>query len=125
MEAAGWFTCSDRALIDDIAKLLGQRLQDDPLERAVLRKIMAVVDANPSLQDLFRKKVHETSLSLATLLEVRLGGERAIESRLLAELATHALTEAVVIWAADEDSALDEISVLVAAKLRSVREILS
>tara|TARA_R110002020_G_scaffold428155_2_gene637607 strand:- start:4432 stop:5007 length:576 start_codon:yes stop_codon:yes gene_type:complete len=125
VEAAGWFTCSDRALIDDIAKLLGQRLQDDPLERAVLRKIMAVVDANPSLQDLFRKKVHETSLSLATLLEVRLGGERAIESRLLAELATHALTEAVVIWAADEDSALDEISVLVAAKLRSVREILS
>ena len=122
--AAGWFTCSDGSLIDDIAKLLGQGLQDDPLDRAVLRKIMAVVDANPSLQDLFRKKVQETSLSLATLLEARLGTERALESRLLAELGTHALTEAVVIWAADDDSTLDDVSVLIGAKLRSVSEIL-
>lgn len=122
--AAGWFTCSDGSLIDDIAKLLGQGLQDDPLDRAVLRKIMAVVDANPSLQDLFRKKVQETSLSLATLLEARLGTELALESRLLAELGTHALTEAVVIWAADDDSTLDDVSVLIGAKLRSVSEIL-
>lgn len=122
--AAGWFTCSDGSLIDDIAKLLGQGLQDDPLDRAVLRKIMAVVDANPSLQDLFRKKVQETSVSLATLLEARLGTERALESRLLAELGTHALTEAVVIWAADDDSTLDDVSVLIGAKLRSVSEIL-
>jgi len=122
--AAGWFTCSDGSLIDDIAKLLGQGLQDDPLDRAVLRKIMAVVDANPSLQDLFRKKVQETSVSLATLLEARLGTERALESRLLAELGTHALTEAVVIWAANDDSTLDDVSILIGAKLRSVSEIL-
>ncbi|MCR8825846.1 TetR/AcrR family transcriptional regulator [Pseudosulfitobacter koreensis] len=121
---AGWFASSEGALTDDLARLMGQGLKDNPLDRAVLRKIISVIDANPALQDLFRTKVDETSLSLATLLDARLGPDMASETRLLAELATHALTEAVMIWAMDDAMTLDDITPLISAKLRNVGKIL-
>lgn len=121
---AGWFIESDDKIIDDLAKLLGQGLKEDPLDRAVLRKIIAVIDANPTLQDLFRTRVDETSVSVSGLLEARLGSDLAQESRLLAELSTHALTEAVKMWVVDDTMTIDNITVLIAAKLRSVGTLL-
>lgn len=121
---AGWFVGSEKAIIDDLAELLGQALKEDPLDRALLLKIIALVDANPNLQEMFRARVDETSVLIAGLLESRLGAALAIESRLLAELATHALTEAVLMWVANDTMTIDAVAVQIAAKLRNVSKIL-
>ncbi|WP_278922681.1 TetR/AcrR family transcriptional regulator [Pseudophaeobacter profundi] len=124
IKGAGWFVESSGPILDDLAKLLGQGLHEDPLDRALLLKIIAVVDANPTLHDMFRTQVDETSSSISGLLETRLGSDLAIESRLLAELSTRALTEAVVAWAADETMTVDSVTVQIAANLRSVSKIM-
>lgn len=119
-----WFVKSETPIIDDLAELLGQGLKEDPLDRALLVKIIAVVDANPTLKEMFRARVEETSVTVSGLLEQRLGTGMAIESRLLAELATHTLTEAVLMWVADDTMTVEAITVQIAVKLRALGKIL-
>lgn len=121
---AEWFVESKTPIIDDLAELLGQGLKEDRLDRALLVKIIAVVDANPTLKEMFRARVEETSVSVSGLLEQRLGTGMAIESRLLAELATHMLTEAVLMWVADDTMTVEAITVQIAVKLRALGKIL-
>lgn len=121
---AGWFVDSTGSIVNDLAKLLGQGLQENPLDRALLLKIIAVVDANPALQDMFRARIDETSGSIARLLEGRLGSDLAIEARLLAELSTRTLSEAVMAWAMDDAMTLDAVTVWIATKLQSVGKLM-
>ena len=121
---AGWFVESRAPVTDDLATLLGQRLQDDPLDRNVLRKIIAVIDSTPALRDMFRTRLDETSISISTLLQARLGADFAIESRLLAELSTRAMTEAVMMWAAEEAMTIDAVVAQISSSLSSVGKIL-
>lgn len=123
-EDADWFIRSDGPIIDDIVQLLDQWLKDDQLDRQMLRKIIEVVEAHPVLLTLFRQRMDNTSRTMAGLLEKRLGSALAIEARLLAETATHSLTEAVRAWALDDNQVINDVSVFVGDKLRGVGRIL-
>ncbi|MBM1817627.1 TetR/AcrR family transcriptional regulator [Pseudosulfitobacter pseudonitzschiae] len=121
---AGWFAGSQNPVIDDLAHLLGQAAHDHPLDRALLLKILAVIEAHPALQEMFRTRLDETTVLVTEMLNARLGDDMAVEARLLASLATQALTEAVMTWVADDSLGLDAITTLIATRLRSVTQIL-
>lgn len=121
---ARWFVESSKPIVDDLAELLCRGLREVPLDRGLLLKIIAVIDANPALLDMFRARIDETSGSILGLLEARLGPDLTIESRLLAELSTRALTEAMMAWAMDDAITLDDVTVRIATNLRSVGKII-
>ncbi|WOI30763.1 TetR/AcrR family transcriptional regulator [Sulfitobacter dubius] len=121
---AEWFVNSTGSIVNDLAKLLGQGFQENPLDRALLLKIIAVVDANPALLDMFRARIDETSGSIASLLERRLGSGLVIEARLLAELSTRTLSEALMAWAMDDAMTLDAVTIWIATKLQSAGKLM-
>lgn len=124
-EMSRWFVTAKGPLVDDIAQLLGRGPKQEPLDRDVLRKIIAVIDANPVLRDLFRKRLDETTLDVARLLSERLGDDADHTVQLVAELSTHALAEAVAHWATDDEMTIDDVTGLIASKLRRVATLLS
>jgi AcrR family transcriptional regulator len=65
---AGWFIASQRPIVDDIILLLGAVLEDDQLDRRILRKIFAVVEAAPEMLPLFRQTMDDITSVLTELL---------------------------------------------------------
>ncbi|SEM92124.1 transcriptional regulator, TetR family [Loktanella fryxellensis] len=119
-----WFTASHRPVIDDVVDLLDQALRDDEPDRRMLNKIMAMIDSHPALHDLFRTKMDDVASALTGLLVARLGADFATESRLLGDLATLALTDAVSRWAVDDNMTIDDITALLRRSLLGVGRLL-
>lgn len=119
-----WFTTSNRPILDDISRLLGQAVEGWQLDRQVLNKIFELVERTPALLPLFRQRLEDIAAVVTRLLESRLGSARRYEARLLAELSTHALSEAVQIWARDDALFDEDITRLARGALHSVGNIL-
>ncbi|WP_265500998.1 TetR family transcriptional regulator [Paracoccus beibuensis] len=124
VEAASWIVTSNGSLIDDISRLLGNMLCEDRPDRALLQRIIEVVDHTPELLAVFRKSMDEMALALAGLLEARLGRDMAFEARLLAELGTHALSNSVRAWAEGTISSDDDIRAMTREQLERVAALL-
>lgn len=124
VEAARWIVTSQGALADDISRLLGEMLCEERPDRDILQRIIEVVDQTPELLAVFRKSMDEMTLALAGLLEARLGSSRRFEAGLLAELATHALSNAVRAWAEGAIATEDDIRAMTREQLDRVAELL-
>ncbi|MGY9048607.1 hypothetical protein P775_13355 [Puniceibacterium antarcticum] len=122
---ADWFITSDAPIVDDIAHLLGQVLKDDQVDRNMMRKIMDVIETTPDFLPLFRKRMDDTSLVVSNLLVARFGAAFAAEAQLLAELATHAMIDALQVWAVDDNLVVDDVTTLIREKLHNVGTLLS
>ncbi|MEX3313566.1 TetR/AcrR family transcriptional regulator [Sulfitobacter sp. PS-8MA] len=125
MAGAEWFIGSTAPLPEDLGLLLGRLYQVAPVERALLMKILEVVEENPSLRDMFHVRGKATADVLADILTARLGEDRQIEARLLSDLAVRALTEAVLNWAKDRDMRLDDMSAVITDNLRRVARVMT
>lgn len=125
MAGAEWFIGSTAPLPEDLGLLLGRLYQVAPVERALLMKILEVVEKNPSLRDMFHVRGKATADVLADILAARLGEDRQIEARLLSDLAVRALTEAVLNWAKDSDMRLDDLSAVITDNLRRVARVMT
>ncbi|MEE2859543.1 MAG: TetR family transcriptional regulator [Paracoccus sp. (in: a-proteobacteria)] len=124
VEAGRWIVTSDGPLVDDISRLLGEMLCEERPDRGILKRIIQVVDQTPELLAVFRKSMDEMTLALSGLLEARLGREMAFEARLLAELGTHALSNAVRAWAEGTICSEDDIRAMTRDQLERVAKLL-
>lgn len=122
--APEWFAVPGTDLTGDIVRLLFEALQNDPPDREMLRTILRVIDAQPTLAEMFRKRLDDMALILSRLVQRRLGANRDTEARLLAELSVHALAHAVSIWAVDDRMQMADITPLMQATLQSVGQLL-
>lgn len=107
---ASWIVGSQGSLLDDLVALYGDMLRFKQMDRQVVRMIEQVWDSTPELMAVFRNSLDNIAQIVGGLLQERLGPGRETEAMLVAELATHALSHAVRLWAADET--LDEADIL-------------
>jgi len=110
--------------VGDILRLLAQMLGDDPLDRTIMSMIKQVVDRTPELLPLFRMSLDEMTQALSDLLLARLGPDRTWEAMLIAELSTHALSNAVHSWVADDRMTVDCVLGLVRQQLDRIGALL-
>ncbi|WP_410216550.1 TetR/AcrR family transcriptional regulator [Paracoccus sp. (in: a-proteobacteria)] len=102
-EAGAWIVTSNRPILNDILRLLNEMLMEDAPDRRILCMIGQLIDRTPELRPLFSLSLDRITLTLAGLLQQRLGETRLSEAQLLAALATHALSNAVRAWGLDPD----------------------
>ncbi|QBX35368.1 TetR family transcriptional regulator [Paracoccus liaowanqingii] len=119
-DCAAWIVTSTAPLRSDLARLLGSMLEQKQLDRQIVRMIEQIWDSAPELMTIFRNSMDNIALAIGRLLEARLGPGRQQEAMLVAELATHALSNAVRAWAADETMRVADIPPLIERQMAEV-----
>lgn len=117
---AAWIVTSQRSLIDDLVCLFECMLESEHFDRQAVHLIEQVWNTTPELMAVFRNSMDNIAMTIGALLQERLGPDRQTEAMLIAELATHALSHAFRLWAADETIKESDIPDLIRLSLRKV-----
>lgn len=118
LEASEWFVHSRQPLMDDVVQVLGEMLDEDRLDRDLMRLIKQLIEAEPPLLPLFHATLERVSQDLTLLLTRRLGPGLEAQAHLIATLAASALSLAVRKWAADDS--MDESRIIASMRQQLV-----
>lgn len=101
-ERLGWFAQSRQPLMADLVLVMATMIEEDRLDRKLMRSIRQLIEAEPQLQPLFRGKLDRVAEDLTGLLSQRLGPESEQKAHLIAMLCCEAMAQAVWDWIDDE-----------------------
>lgn len=101
-ESSDWFVTSRQPLLEDVARVLAEVVDEHRLDRDLMCMMQQLIEAEPQLLPLFRASLDAVTQDLTTLLTRRLGQDAEPQAHLIATLASCALSLAVRAWAADD-----------------------